>query len=120
MIDRGEEPALSRESGRHHHRDGNLDLHRADVTAEPLGSGHATLIGGQLHMLVPEGVKVVVTAARHSSRVGPDLSPRPGPAAPAGPAGSPLIEIRTFSVGGQVRVHTPRRPSGRWLGRRPR
>ena len=81
---------------------------------------HATLIGGQLHMLVPEGVNVVVTAARHSSRVGPDLSPRPGPAAPAGKAGSPLIEVRTFSVGGQVRVHTPRRPSGRWLGRRPR
>jgi DUF1707 SHOCT-like domain len=81
---------------------------------------HATLIGGQLHMLVPEGVNVVVTAARHSSRVGPDLSPRPGQAVSAGPAGSALIEVRTFSVGGQVRVHTPRRPGGRWLGRRPR
>jgi len=81
---------------------------------------HATLIGGQLHMLVPEGVNVVVTAARHSSRVGPDLSPRPGQAAPAGPAGSALIEVRAFTVGGQVRVHTPRRPGGRWLGRRGR
>ena len=81
---------------------------------------HATLIGGQLHMLVPEGVNVVVTAARHSSRVGPDLSPRRGQTAPAGPAGSALIEVRAFTVGGQVRVHTPRRPGGRWLGRRGR
>ena len=81
---------------------------------------HATLIGGQLHMLVPEGVNVVVTAARHSSRVGPDLSPRPGQTAPAGPAGTALIEVRAFTVGGQVRVHTPRRPGGRWLGRRGR
>jgi len=81
---------------------------------------HATLIGGQLHMLVPDGVNVVVTAARHSSRVGPDLSPRPGQTAPAGPAGSALIEVRAFTVGGQVRVHTPRRPGGRWLGRRGR
>ncbi len=81
---------------------------------------HATLIGGQLHILVPEGVNVVVTATRQSGRAGPDLARRPGPAAPAGSAGSPLIEVRSFSVGGHVRVHTPRRQGGRWLGRRPR
>jgi hypothetical protein len=90
---------------------------------------HATLIGGQMHVLVPEGVNVEVTASRQSGRVGPDLSPRPGPASAAGrasaagPAGSPLIEVRTFSVGGHVRVHTPRRQGGRWRGRpsrRPR
>lgn len=80
---------------------------------------HATLIGGNLHMLVPEGVNVVVTASRQSGRAGPDLAPRTGPAAPATPAGSPLIEVRTFSVGGHVRVHTPR-PKGRWLGRSSR
>ena len=40
---------------------------------------HATLIGGQLHMLVPEGVNVVVTTARHSSRVGPGRGLRSGP-----------------------------------------
>lgn len=81
---------------------------------------HATLIGGHLHILVPEGVNVVVTAARQSGRVGPDLTPRSGPAGPAASAGSPLIEVRSFSVGGHVRVHTPRRQGGWWPGRRPR
>ena len=78
---------------------------------------HATLIGGNLHMLVPEGVNVVVTASRQSGRVGPDLAPRPGPATSAG---SPLIEVRSFTVGGHVRVHTPRPKGGRWLGRSSR
>jgi len=78
---------------------------------------HATLIGGNLHMLVPEGVTVVVTASRQSGRVGPDLDPRPGPATSAG---SPLIEVRSFTVGGHVRVHTPRPKGGRWLGRSSR
>jgi hypothetical protein len=78
---------------------------------------HATLIGGNLHMLVPEGVTVVVTASRQSGRVGPDLAPRPGPATSAG---SPLIEVRSFTVGGHVRVHTPRPKGGRWLGRSSR
>lgn len=77
---------------------------------------HVTLVGGQLRMLVPEGVGVVVTRSRYSARVGPDLTPRPAPAARPG---EPLIEIRTFSVAGQVRVQTPRR-SGRWLGRTSR
>ena len=78
---------------------------------------HATLIGGNLHMLVPEGVTVVVTASRQSGRVGPDLAPRPGPATSAG---SPLIEVRSFTVGGHVRVHTPRPPGGRGRGRSSR
>ena len=78
---------------------------------------HVTLVGGQLQMLVPEGVRVVMTRSRYSGRVGPDLSPR---ASLAPEPGSPLIEVRTFSVAGQVRVHTPRKPSGRWLGRASR
>jgi hypothetical protein len=44
---------------------------------------HATLIGSQLYMLVPEGVTVVVTASRYSGRLGADLGPGPAPAAPA-------------------------------------
>jgi hypothetical protein len=78
---------------------------------------HATLVGGQLHLLVPEGVNVVVTASRYSGRAGADLTPRAGPAAPPAPAGSPLIEVRAFSVAGRVRVHSLRRPGGRWPGR---
>ena len=81
---------------------------------------HATLVGGQLNMLVPDGVDVVVTASRYSGRLGADLSLRPGPAAPAARPGSPLIEVRTFSVAGHVRVHTPRRAGGRWRGRSTR
>jgi len=81
---------------------------------------HATLVGGQLYLLVPGGVNVVVTAARHSGRLGADLSPRPAPAAQAAAPGSPLIEVRAFSVAGRVRVHTPRRPGGRWRGRSSR
>jgi Domain of unknown function (DUF1707) len=75
---------------------------------------HATLIGGQLHLLVPEGVRVAVVSARQPGRAGPDLEPRPAAAAVPG---SPLVEVRAFSVAGRVRVHTPRRQSGRWLGR---
>ncbi len=78
---------------------------------------HATLVGGQLHILVPEGVSVVVTPSRQSGRTGTDLNPRPGPAPQPG---TPLIEVRSFSVAGQVRVHTPRRPGGRWRGRSAR
>jgi hypothetical protein len=81
---------------------------------------HATLIGGQLHLLVPEGVRVAVVGANHPGRAGPDLEPRP---VEPGVPGSPVVEVRAFTVAGRVRVHVPRRPSGRWLGRpwrRPR
>ena len=92
---------------------------------------HATLVGGSLHLLVPERVRVRVTTARYSGRVGEDLSPRPGPAdrsanrpssrpasrpasRTAAEGGSPLIEVRSFSVAGHVRVHTPRQRTSRW------
>lgn len=75
---------------------------------------HATLIGGQLHLLVPDGVRVVVSGARYPGRVGADLAPR---SASATIPGSPLVEVRAFTVAGRVRVHTPRRPASRWLGR---
>lgn len=73
---------------------------------------HATLIGGQLQLLVPEGVRVAVVNTRQPGRTGSDLQPRP---APAGVPGSPLVEVRAFTVAGRVRVHTPR-PAGRRLG----
>jgi DUF1707 SHOCT-like domain len=76
---------------------------------------HATLIGGQLHLLVPDGVQVAVTSARQPARAGADLDPRPGAA--LGISGTPVVEVRAFTVAGRVRVHTPRRPGSRWLGR---
>jgi hypothetical protein len=78
---------------------------------------HATLVGGQLHLLIPERVKVVVTSSRQPARVRADLAVRQ---VPATPSGSPLIEVRAFTVAGRVHVHAPRRPGLRWRGRFPR
>lgn len=86
-----------------------------DVRDAILQSRHtviqATLIAAQLHLLVPEGLRVVLTSARSQGAATPP---------PATAAGSPLIEVRAFTAGGRVRVYTPRRPGRRWLGRSPR
>ena len=85
-----------------------------DVRDAILQSRHtviqATLIAGQLHLLVPEGLPVVLNSARAQGAA------MPHPSVPS--AGSPLIEVRAFTAGGRVRVYTPRRPARRWLGRR--
>ncbi len=78
----------------------------------------ATVIGGQLHLLVPEGVDVTLvrtSAARYQPA-------RYQPARPAQPAagGRPVIEVRAFTLAGQVRVHQPRRPGSRRLRLFPR
>jgi hypothetical protein len=73
---------------------------------------NATLLGGQLHLHVPDGVRVTVTSTRQPARVQADLA-RPTPP----PPGTPLIEVRSFSVAGRVHVHAPRRPRARWSGR---
>ncbi len=72
-----------------------------------------TLAGGQLHVLVPEGIDVTLV------RSGPSARYQPG--TPARPAATdrPLIEIRAFTMAGKVRVHTPR-PPGRRLRLFPR
>lgn len=74
---------------------------------------HASLVGAQLHLFVPEGLRVAVVPARYPGRAGSDLEPRP---VDPGAAGSPLVEVRAFTVAGRVRVHAPRRSSGRWRG----
>jgi hypothetical protein len=76
---------------------------------------HATLVGGQLHLLVPDGVQVTVTPAHQPGRYGPDLQPGPVPVAIPS---SPMIEVRAFTVASRIRVHTPRRPTGRGWWRR--
>lgn len=70
---------------------------------------NAVLVGGQLHLLVPEGVAVIVTGARDPGAG----TARDSRAAGTGP--EPVIEVRALTLAGRVRVHTPRRP-GRWAG----
>jgi hypothetical protein len=74
---------------------------------------HATLVGGQLHLVVPERVQVTLIRSRQPGRVQPDLAARQVPR----PAGSPLIEVRSFTVAGRVHVHAPRRGGARWRDR---
>lgn len=89
-----------------------LDLRQA-ILADRHTIVQATLVAGWLHVFVPAGVSVVVTDVRLPGRAGADPPP-------AVPPGTPLIEIRVLRLGGRVRVHTARRPGGRWLGRFPR
>ena len=56
---------------------------------------HATLIGGQLHLLVPEGVRVAVMNARQPGRAGSDLEPRPGG---EGRSGFPMVVVLHLPV----------------------
>jgi hypothetical protein len=67
---------------------------------------YATIVGGHLDLIVPDGVGVVLTGTAVLSR-------RRGSDPPARPGG-PVIEVRTLALGGRVRVVTPRR--GRWFG----
>jgi hypothetical protein len=62
-------------------------------------------------------VRVTVVNARQPGRVGSELEPSPGE---PGVPGSPLVEVRAFTVAGRVRVQTPRRSARRWLGRSQR
>lgn len=73
----------------------------------------ATLVGSQLHVLVPGGVDVTVIRTRGSGRAEPGLPPRRA-------GDRPLIEVRAFTLAGQVRAYAPRRPALRRLGLFPR
>jgi hypothetical protein len=77
----------------------------------------ATLMGGTLQLIVPEGVAVETTgtavlSTRSGSRdAGP---PRAGPQHPH----APVIEVRTFALGGRVKIVRPRRSRWRAFSRR--
>jgi Domain of unknown function (DUF1707) len=72
---------------------------------------YATILGGRLDLIVPDGVAVVLTGTAVLSR---RVGDHPPPARPGGP----VIEVRTLALGGRVRVVTPRR--SRWFGGRRR
>jgi hypothetical protein len=67
----------------------------------------ATVVGGTVQLIVPDGVAVEMTGSATASRkseVG---------TTPARPE-TPVIEVRAFALGGRVKVVRPRRP--RWRG----
>jgi hypothetical protein len=82
-----------------------LDLRQAMLQSQHV-TIYATIIGGHLDLIVPDGVGVTLTGtAVLSRRRGNDPQARPG---------GPVIEVRTLALGGRVRIETPRR--GRWFG----
>jgi len=64
----------------------------------------ATVIGGRLRLIVPDGVSVVVTGPVMLGRKRGATPP------PAGPD-TPVIEVKAVVLGGEVIVRTP--PRGR-------
>ena len=88
----------------------------ADFTQAILQARHvqllATVIGGRLRLVVPDGVSVVVTAPVVLGRR------RGGTPPPAG-ADTPVIEVKGLVLGGEIIVRTPPRPRRfRLFGRR--
>jgi hypothetical protein len=61
---------------------------------------YATVFGGRLRLIVPDGVSVTVSGHMVLGRK------RGGTAPPAGP-GAPVIEVRALVLGGELTVRTP-------------
>jgi hypothetical protein len=86
-----------------------LDLRQALLQASRI-TVYATIIGGTLQLIVPEGVSVQLTGSSVLSR-------RTGTAAAPAVPGMPQIEVRTLAFGGRVRTIVPR-TRRRWSLRR--
>jgi hypothetical protein len=84
-----------------------LDLREALLQSRHV-TIYATVIGGHVELIVPDGIAVVMTETAVFGRrhAGDGPPPRPG---------TPVIEIRSLALGGRVRVRvvTPRR--GSWF-----
>ena len=95
-----------------------LDLREAVLQSQRV-TVYATLLGGRLELIVPEGLKVELTGSglsgsgmagsARSRQATPDASqPRP-----TGPPGTPVIEVRAVIPGGRIKITTPRPPRRR-------
>jgi hypothetical protein len=88
-----------------------LDLREAMLQSQR-STVLATVMGGTLQLIVPEGIAVEVTGTGLLGRKNREAVQKPG-AAPA-PHGMPVIEVRALALGGRVKVVRPRR--SRWRG----
>jgi hypothetical protein len=90
-----------------------LDLREAMLQSQR-STVLATVMGGTLQLIVPEGIAVEVTGTGVLSRRSEAVQK---PAAAPAPHGMPVIEVRALVLGGRVKVVRPRR--SRWpLSRR--
>ena len=64
---------------------------------------YATVFGGRLRLIVPDGVSVIVSGHMVLGRKRGSTPP------PAGP-GTPVIEVRALVLGGELDVRTPPKP----------
>jgi hypothetical protein len=78
---------------------------------------YATVIGGRLRLLVPDGVSVEVTGTGMGAREHGTVAARSG-AAGLAPGQNPVIEVRGMIVWGRIQTITP--PKGRRFGIFPR
>ena len=83
-----------------------LDLREALLQSQRV-LVHATVVGGTLELIVPEGVGVELTGSAVLTRRINKTQRFAGP-------GLPVVEIRAMAFGGTIRVVSPRR--SRWLG----
>jgi Domain of unknown function (DUF1707) len=79
----------------------------------------ATMVGGTLQLIVPDGVTVEPTGSGVLSRASGPMAARAGEPDAAGAGGhaipeAPVIEVRTLALGGRLKVIRPRR--SRWRG----
>ena len=63
---------------------------------------YATVVGGRLRLIVPDGVSVLMTG--HAM-----LGSKRGGTPPAADPGTPVIEVKALVLGGQVIVRTPQK-----------
>ena len=96
-----------------------LDLREAILQSQRV-TVLATVLGGTLQLIVPEGVVVETTGttvlSRQSGQGGQQSAgpPRAGPPQ----ADLPVIEVRTIALGGRVKIIRPRRSRWRAFSRR--
>jgi hypothetical protein len=79
---------------------------------------YATVIGGRLRLLVPDGVRVEVTGTGVGARERGTVTSRASGRPDLPPGQSPVIEVRGLIVWGRIQAITP--PRGRRFGIFPR